>query len=270
MNSPIVSICCTTYNHEKYIEETIEGFLAQEVEFRFEIIIHDDASTDNTSKIIQRYASKYPNLIFPILQMENQWSKGIRPSPTLVWPRAKGKYIALCEGDDYWTDPLKLQKQVDLMEQNTELSICFHYVNKVDKDDKLLKTYDEVDNNNVLFKDVYNDKKQETRTSSIIFRISMLDYSLIPLNANAGDLFLKLALLSKGDGYRIPELMSSYRIHSGGVWSAERSISIIRRRIADQKIKSKLYNRSLLFNFILLSLYMDQIKYQILQILKNK
>ncbi len=131
--NPLVSICCITYNHESYIRDAIEGFLMQKTTFPFEIIIHDDASTDDTAKIIQEYANQYPELFVTILQKENQWSKGIRPSPTYVWPRARGKYIALCEGDDYWTDPYKLQKQVDFMKENPDCSLCFHNVLKTKK-----------------------------------------------------------------------------------------------------------------------------------------
>src|SRR3972149_8846841 len=125
-SKPLVSVCCITYNHEAYIRNSIEGFLMQITTFPIEIIIHDDASIDNTSDIIREYEIKYPEIIKAIYQTENQWSKGIKPSPTYVWPRARGKYIALCEGDDYWTDPHKLQKQVDFMENHQEYSLCSH------------------------------------------------------------------------------------------------------------------------------------------------
>ncbi|MRT94809.1 glycosyltransferase [Ancylomarina sp. 16SWW S1-10-2] len=120
MNMPIVTVACTTYNQEKYIAETIEGFLNQVTNFQIEIIIHDDASTDNTANIVVMFAKRYPKLIFPIFQKENQYSKGIKPWPNFVFPKAKGKYIALCEGDDFWTDPYKLQKQVDFLEANSD------------------------------------------------------------------------------------------------------------------------------------------------------
>jgi glycosyltransferase involved in cell wall biosynthesis len=121
---PLVSICCITYNHENYIRDAIEGFLIQNTSFPFEIIIHDDASTDNTANIIEEYANKYPDLFVTILQSENQWSKGGGSIyARFVYPRARGKYIALCEGDDYWTDPLKLQKQVDFLEENPDYGI---------------------------------------------------------------------------------------------------------------------------------------------------
>jgi glycosyltransferase involved in cell wall biosynthesis len=119
-NDPLVSICCITYNHEKYIQQCLEGFLIQKTTFLFEILIHDDASTDRTADIIREYETKYPDIIKPIYQTENQYSKGVIVSAVYNWPRAKGKYIALCEGDDYWIDSYKLQKQVDFMEANPE------------------------------------------------------------------------------------------------------------------------------------------------------
>jgi glycosyltransferase involved in cell wall biosynthesis len=122
---PLVSICCETYNHEKYIRDAIDGFLMQKTDFAYEIIIHDDASTDQTADIIRSYADNNPNII-PILQAENQHSKGVRILSTFVYPIVRGKYIALCEGDDYWTDPGKLQKQIDYMEEHPECTLCVH------------------------------------------------------------------------------------------------------------------------------------------------
>ncbi len=116
--SPMVSVCCAAYNQEEYISKTIESFLKQKTDFPFEILIHDDASTDKTADIIKKYVDEYPGKITAILQNENQYSKGITISPTFVWPRANGKYIATCEGDDYWTDPYKLQKQVEFLENH--------------------------------------------------------------------------------------------------------------------------------------------------------
>lgn len=123
-DNPLVSICCIAYNQENYIRETLDGFLMQKTTFSFEIIVHDDASNDKTPNIIKEYADKYPDKFVTILQDENQWSKGGGSIfARFVFPRAKGKYIALCEGDDYWTDPLKLQKQVDFLEENQEYSL---------------------------------------------------------------------------------------------------------------------------------------------------
>lgn len=135
MNSEIqVSIICITYNHENYIEDAIKGFLMQETSFSYEILIHDDASTDHTVQIIQKYVKQYPSLIRPIYQSENQYSKGINILSEYIYPQAKGKYIALCEGDDYWTDPQKLQKQYDAMEMHPEINLCATDAKILDED----------------------------------------------------------------------------------------------------------------------------------------
>lgn len=121
----LVSICCLVYNHEKYLRDALEGFVKQQTDFDFEVIVHDDASTDHSAEIIREYAEKYPKLIKPIFQKENQHSKRVKISFVYVYPATKGKYIALCEGDDYWIDPLKLQKQVDYMETHPSCRLCF-------------------------------------------------------------------------------------------------------------------------------------------------
>lgn len=117
---PLVSISCITYNHENYIRDAIEGFLMQKTTFPVEILIHDDASTDKTASIVREYEEKYPQLIKPIYQTENQYSKRDGSIGRIQRGRARGKYYAICEGDDYWIDPLKLQKQVDFLEENPE------------------------------------------------------------------------------------------------------------------------------------------------------
>lgn len=124
----VVSIICNTFNQELYIAQTIEGFIKQEAGFRFEILIHDDASTDKTQQIIREYEMRYPLIIKPIYQQENQYSKGISVTNTYQLPRAKGKYIAICEGDDYWTDKYKLKTQVEALEKYPEINICAHSV----------------------------------------------------------------------------------------------------------------------------------------------
>ena len=137
-DKPLVSISCITYNHAPYIRQCLDGFIMQKTNFAYEILIHDDASTDSTSDIIREYENKYPDIIKPIYETENQYQKGV-PIGSAVWnvPRAQGKYIALCEGDDYWTDPYKLQKQVDYMEQHPEIDLCCtasqQYVQKTGK-----------------------------------------------------------------------------------------------------------------------------------------
>ena len=121
--APLVSILCATYNQKDFIAQTIEGFLMQKVCFPIEIIIHDDASTDGTAEIVKEYAAKHPDIIKPILQTENQHSKRNPIWKNFIYPAAKGKYYADCEGDDYWTDPNKLQRQVDFLESHLDYSL---------------------------------------------------------------------------------------------------------------------------------------------------
>lgn len=120
---PLVSICCITYNHEKYIQKCLDGFFMQKTNFPFEILIHDDASTDNTQQIIKDYQRKYPHVIKPIFQHENQYSKGVKILFSYLYTKVRGKYIALCEGDDCWIDPLKLQKQIDFLEGHPDYGL---------------------------------------------------------------------------------------------------------------------------------------------------
>src|SRR5690625_5413198 len=126
---PLVSISCITYDHEKFISDAIEGFLMQETTFPVEINIHDDASTDNTAKIVREYEKKYPNVLFNVIyQTENQYSKRDGSIRRIQHGRARGKYYATCEGDDYWIDPLKLQKQFEFLEFNIHFNlVCGEY-----------------------------------------------------------------------------------------------------------------------------------------------
>jgi len=125
---PVVSISCITYNHEAYIQDALIGFLIQETNFPFEILIHDDASTDGTADVIRRYEAMYPTLIKPICQTENQYSQGKRISADFNFSRATGDYIALCEGDDYWTDKAKLHKQISFLNKNPDFSMSSHSI----------------------------------------------------------------------------------------------------------------------------------------------
>ena len=121
---PKVSVICCAYNHEPYIRECLDGLVKQETSFKYEVIVHDDASTDATAEVIREYQAMYPGLIRPIYQIENQYSRKTAILRTFVYPRVKGKYVAICEGDDYWTDSQKLQKQVDALEADSEFSMC--------------------------------------------------------------------------------------------------------------------------------------------------
>ncbi len=126
MDEIMISVICLCYNHEPYIKDALDGFLKQKTTFPFEVLVHDDASTDKSAEIIREYEAKYPDIIKPIYQTENQHSKGLKITQTFVLPKVRGKYIAFCEGDDFWTDENKLQKQVDFLEANPEYTVCTH------------------------------------------------------------------------------------------------------------------------------------------------
>ena len=121
----MVSIICNVYNHEKYVREALESFVMQKTDFAYEVLVHDDASTDHSADIIREYEKQYPDIMKPIYQTVNQYSK-CSITRTYQVPRAKGKYIAFCEGDDFWNDPYKLQKQFDEMEKHPEIDMCAH------------------------------------------------------------------------------------------------------------------------------------------------
>ena len=126
-----VTVICLAYNHEAYIRDALEGFVRQKTDFPFEVLVHDDASTDGTAAIIREYAGLYPDIIRPVFQTENQHSKGVCITREILFPIVQGRYVALCEGDDFWTDPLKLSKQVAALEAHPELDICAHRVVKM-------------------------------------------------------------------------------------------------------------------------------------------
>lgn len=129
----MVTIRCTAYNHEPYIRDCLEGFVMQKTNFRFEAIVHDDASIDGTAAIIREYAEKYPDIIKPIFESENQYSKHDGSLNRIMNAHTCGRYVAYCEGDDYWTDPLKLQKQFDILEKNPNITMVYTNFETVDK-----------------------------------------------------------------------------------------------------------------------------------------
>ena len=138
MDEIAVSIICITYNQAEYIRDALEGFLIQRTSFAYEILVHDDVSTDGTIDILKEYQKKYPDKIRLLLEEENQYSKGVDILNDICIPQARGKYIACCEGDDYWIYFGKLQAQYDLMETHDEISLCYHNAVQYNEDkDKL-------------------------------------------------------------------------------------------------------------------------------------
>ncbi len=214
-----VAIRCITYNHEPYIRQCLEGFIIQKTNFRFVAIVHDDASTDGTADIIREYEEKYPDIIKPIYETENQYSKrdGSLGRIMREVTNATGcKYVAMCEGDDYWTDPLKLQKQVDFLEENQEYSMCFTGANVVST-------------TSVLHTDYYNDlQSRDYLANELLYKLvvptaSIMYRSFISTKVPSdkrffvGDNVVILTCAANGKIRCLNEKMVVYRRNEGGV-----------------------------------------------------
>lgn len=212
----LVSISCITYNQAPYIRQCLEGFLMQKTTFSFEVLIHDDASTDGTTEIIREYESKYPKIIKPLYEKENQWVKGRRGSAVFNHPRAKGKYIALCEGDDYWIDELKLQTQFDFMEKHPDCTMCFHNA-KIENNLKNKTTnHYQIEDREYSSYELFSN--WIVPTASMFFRKDVLDFEILTnKNVLNSDIIYVLLAADKGKVYGSSEKMSIYRMHEGGV-----------------------------------------------------
>lgn len=225
--NPLISICCITYNHGSFIRQCLDGFLMQQCNFEYEILIYDDASTDDTQAIIKSYELKYPDIIKPIYQTHNQWSKGVRGiNPRFNFSRSKGKYIALCEGDDYWTDPLKLQKQVDFLEGNPEYNlVCGGFISKNEETGAEKVELKEVEASPDHTEEGFDItlerllKQWLTKTLTLMYRKSALDLKDLQKYKYAKDFHLNYELLRKGKGYYMKEIFGVYHVHDGGVFS---------------------------------------------------
>lgn len=216
MEETLVSISCITYNQAHFIRQCLDGFLMQKTTFSFEVLIHDDASTDGTAEIIREYESKYPEIIKPLYEKENQWTKGRRGSAVFNYPRAKGKYIALCEGDDYWIDELKLQTQFDFMEKHPECTMCFHNA-KIENNLKNKTTnYPQIEDREYSSNELFSN--WIVPTASMFFRKGFLNSEILTnKNILNSDIIYVLLAADKGKVYGSSEKMSIYRMHEGGV-----------------------------------------------------
>ena len=211
----IVTVLIVTYNHEEYIEDAIRGVLNQKTEYRYEILIHDDASTDGTRSIIERYQKKYSGIIKTNFHLENLFDKGMSAT-AIDYEKIAGKYIALCDGDDYWTDAEKLQKQIEFLEDHPEYSMCIHNAEKFNcktGEKKLLNTFPK--------SGTYDQKSQILAgigtnfpaSASYVMRRDLL--TKIPaffLKPRALDYSLRQYLASKGKVYYFEDVMSVYRV----------------------------------------------------------
>lgn len=219
---PLVSVCVTTYNHEKFIRQCLDSILNQVTDFDFEILLGEDNSSDNTREICIDYAKKYPNKIRLFLHdRRNVINIGDGPTGRFNFlynlAKAKGKYIALCEGDDYWTDIKKLQRQIDYMEKHPECTLCFHPVQVIrddnnDGDDSVYpKLKPKLTTNDLL-------KCNYIQTNSVMYR-RRKKYTDIPVDFMPGDWYLHLYYAQFGNIGYINRIMSVYRHHQGGIWS---------------------------------------------------
>ena len=220
-NTTMVSIVCGAYNQEDYIADTLDGFLLQETDFRIEILIHDDASSDKTAQIIKSYEAQYPDIIKPVYQTENKHSQGILINYTYNLPRVTGEYIAYCDGDDYWIDPVKLQSQVDFLEKNKEFTGCTHNTKILNSDEPTKESLVVSSHTkDVFYIDDFIKGEAYFHTSSMVYRTSVMDkiYSQY-LGKYRGDWFILMTFSKYGPIKYLDTIMSIYRIHDQGVWS---------------------------------------------------
>lgn len=226
-NDILVSVCCITYNHASYIRQCLDGFLMQKTNFKYEVIIHDDCSTDGTTEIVREYAEKYPDIIVPLFEEKNQYQNGVkRIMATFVYPKVRGKYMALCEGDDYWTDPLKLQKQFDYMESHPQCSLlhtAFKFLTEEDHTlhDSLIdqEEYNKCKEENLnVACEIFNFKYRVVTASSFMrydcYTKVVSDEDFYKHSFYLGDIQLWAMLLQYGDIGYLPDYTTVYRVHA--------------------------------------------------------
>lgn len=212
---PLVSIIFISFNQEKYVKQALEGFLMQKVNFTYEIIVHDDASTDGTQKVIQECINKNPNIFRPILETENQFSKTDAKFLIDMYRMAKGKYVAVCEGDDYWSDDTKLQRQVDFLENNPDYSVVFHPVN-VHFENQSIPDVSFPENKRNLTLDRLLEENF-IQTNSVMYRAAK-SYQNCETDVLPTDWYMHLYHAQYGKIGFINRTMAVYRRHKGGLW----------------------------------------------------
>ena len=232
----MVSVLCTAYNHEKYLREALDSMVNQETDFAYEILVSDDVSTDSTPNIIRDYAARYPDKIRPFLLTENLYSQGRDVYYEVFFPAARGKYTAFCEGDDFWTDPTKLQRQVDFLEAHPDYTACVHNTELMKyegarADDSLVTRDADCD---MEFSDILPGMSHAWHTSSLLGRTELLadppDFYDIAAEAGFGDFPYALWLRLNGKIRFLARFMSCYRLSSGtDSWSADQEKQTSRR-----------------------------------------
>lgn len=215
-----VSVICPTYNHQDYIRQCLDGFVAQKTDFPFEALIGDDASTDGTTEIVREYQNKYPDIIKPVLRKEN-----IGPAQNAhdLYSRVTAPYVALCEGDDYWTDPLKLQKQADFLDAHPDFSLCFHpvvvcYDNNAPTKEIFPKK-ERLYKNTPIFQELLKDNFIPTNSVLYRWRFHQDSLDLCPKNIQPADWFMHLMHAQIGKIGFLPDIMSVYRSHQNSMWN---------------------------------------------------
>lgn len=215
-----VSVLCCAYNHEKYIDECLNSLVNQKTNFKYEILVHDDCSTDNTKKVIEKYYKKYPDLIIPFYEKENQYSKGVKIFKTYLIPKMKGKYFCFCEGDDYWIDENKLQKQYDFLENNPDYSFCIHNSIGVDKNsNKICEITPLKSGGDLTCEDFIINGGGFVSTNAIFSRSKLAKKPAKYFDFMTLDYVWQIYLSSCGKTYCFKDFMSAYRIGSEGSWT---------------------------------------------------
>lgn len=234
-----VTVCVVTYNHEKYIDDCIQSIVNQVHDFQIEILIHDDASTDGTTNKIRNWQKKYPDLVFPILQKENQYSIEPIIAPKFIFPRARGVYLAMCEGDDYWTSTDKLRAQVERLEQNPAINLCYHPSKKVSEAGIVLGSqgFNGDCEKFVSASEVLTGGGGFIPTAAIMFRATCVKLLTEFFNNNVvpnGDRYIQAITAFPGGAIYLPKTMAAYRYESFGSWTEKKnSMSIVSARKLD-------------------------------------
>ena len=214
-----------TYNHEKYIRKAIEGVLMQNTNFPVELIIANDASNDRTDIVIRQYIKNHPKEDI-VKYFSHESNLGMMSNFIFAFEQCKGHYVAMCEGDDYWTDPYKLQKQVDFLEANTDYTLCFHQVEILE--DRLFRISDlnESDNEETFcISDLA--KRNFIHTPSVVFKNGLINFPSWFLKSPVGDYPIHMFNAAHGKIRYFPQLMAVYRVHTGGVWSLKNPVEQI-------------------------------------------